>query len=137
MKKELLYGIVGFVIGALLSGVVVANQINKKANIEVAIAPTPSVSASEHNMNHSQISMDQMSMADMNNALQGKKGDEFDKTFIQAMISHHQGAIEMANAAKQSAKHEELQKMADDIISAQTSEIDMMNKWQKDWGYSN
>jgi uncharacterized protein (DUF305 family) len=33
------------------------------------------------------------------------------------------------------AKHPELQKMGQDIISAQTKEIEQMKKWFKDWGY--
>jgi len=51
------------------------------------------------------------------------------------MIMHHQGAIEMANLAKQQAKHEEIKNMANDIISAQSKEIDMMQSWQTNWGY--
>ena len=43
----------------------------------------------------------------------------------------------MANEAKKNAKHEEIKSLADDIIKAQTSEIDMMQKWQEDWGYVN
>ena len=34
------------------------------------------------------------------------------------------------------AKHPELQKMGQDIITAQNKEIEQMKKWQKDWGYN-
>lgn len=77
-----------------------------------------------------------MSMDDMASMLEGKTGDAFDKAFIEGMIPHHQGAIDMARAALQSAKHDEIKRMARDIISAQQSEIDMMKQWQRDWGYS-
>lgn len=77
-----------------------------------------------------------MSMDDMASMLEGKTGDAFDKAFIEGMIPHHQGAIDMARAALQSAKHDEIKRMARDIISAQQSEIDMMKQWQKDWGYN-
>lgn len=80
--------------------------------------------------------MTEMSMDDMSSMLEGKTGDAFDKAFIEGMIPHHQGAIDMARAALQSAKHDEIKRMARDIISAQQSEIDMMKQWQKDWGYS-
>lgn len=77
-----------------------------------------------------------MSMDDMAGMLEGKTGDAFDKAFIEGMIPHHQGAIDMARAALQSAKHDEIKRMARDIISAQQEEIDMMKQWQKDWGYA-
>lgn len=77
-----------------------------------------------------------MSMADMSAMLKGKTGDDFDAAFLEGMIPHHQGAIDMANAAATSAKHAEIKKMAADIISAQQKEIDMMKAWQKSWGYA-
>lgn len=77
-----------------------------------------------------------MSMDDMMAELEGKTGDDFDKAFIEMMIPHHEGAIEMARAAQRSAKHQEIKDMAEDIISAQQSEIDMMRGWQQAWGYT-
>lgn len=93
-------------------------------------------------MDHGMMKMDMdddamsMSMDDMAAMLEGKTGDDFDKAFLQGMIPHHQGAIDMAVAAKNSAKHEEIKRMADAIISAQQQEIDQMNQWMKDWGYT-
>lgn len=83
-------------------------------------------------MNHSRADM---SMSAMNTELKGKSGDDFDKAFIEMMIEHHQGAIDMANAAKANAKHSEIKAMAADIISAQNREIEQMKDWQKQWGY--
>jgi uncharacterized protein (DUF305 family) len=40
-----------------------------------------------------------MTMDDMTAALKNKNGKDFDKTFIETMIPHHQGAIDMANLA--------------------------------------
>lgn len=77
-----------------------------------------------------------MSMDDMMEELEGKTGDDFDKAFIEMMIPHHEGAIAMARAGQKSAKHQEIKDMADDIISAQQSEIDMMRGWQREWGYT-
>ncbi len=77
-----------------------------------------------------------MSMNDMSTMLKGKTGDAFDAAFIEGMIPHHQGAIDMAIAAKSAAKHDEIKNMADAIISAQQSEIDMMKSWQQAWGYN-
>ncbi|NOS67432.1 MAG: DUF305 domain-containing protein [Candidatus Peribacteraceae bacterium] len=86
-------------------------------------------------MEHDDDDMMDMSMDDMSGMLEGLSGDEFDAAFIQGMIPHHQGAIDMANAALTSSKHAEIQKMAKDIMSAQQQEIDQMRQWQKSWGY--
>jgi uncharacterized protein (DUF305 family) len=67
--------------------------------------------------------------------LRGKTGDAFDAAFLQMMISHHQGAIDMANAALRSAKHAEIRDMATGIVTAQQREIDQMRAWQASWGY--
>lgn len=66
-------------------------------------------------------------------ALEGKTGDEFDKAFLSEMIMHHQGAVEMAEAALTNAKHAEIKTMANAIISAQTTEIQQMQDWQRSW----
>lgn len=87
-------------------------------------------------MSNNMHSESSMSMEDMMTGLKGKTGDDFDKAFISEMIMHHQGAIDMAQEAKINAKHEELKKMAENIITAQTSEIDQMRKWQKNWNYN-
>jgi hypothetical protein len=77
-----------------------------------------------------------MSMNDMAGMLVGKTGDAFDEAFIVGMIPHHQGAIDMAKLAQKNAKHQEIKNMANAIISAQQKEIDQMNQWLKDWGYT-
>lgn len=76
-----------------------------------------------------------MSMDDMSAMLEGKTGDAFDAAFIAGMIPHHQGAIDMANAALKDAKHEEIKRMARAIVTAQQKEIDQMKAWQSAWGY--
>lgn len=72
-------------------------------------------------------------MASMTGDLEGKTGDEFDRAFIEGMIVHHEGAVEMAEQALQNALRPEIKTMAEDIIEVQTREIEMMRKWLKDW----
>lgn len=87
-------------------------------------------------MSHDMGSMNMSSdMSMMSNGLKGLKGDEFDKKFISEMITHHEGAVDMAKLALTNAKHQEIKSMAQNIISAQTKEIDEMKTWQKDWNY--
>lgn len=72
-------------------------------------------------------------MDEMNAGLVGKTGDDFDKAFIDEMIVHHQGAIDMAEMVLETSKRPELIKLANDIITAQTAEIEMMNMWRTEW----
>jgi uncharacterized protein (DUF305 family) len=58
----------------------------------------------------------------------------FDRAFIDAMVPHHEGAIEMADAAKQAGLSEpELVEIADAIIATQQDEIDQMREWRREW----
>lgn len=77
-----------------------------------------------------------MSMTDMNTELTGLSGDEFDKLFIELMIAHHEGAVDMAELAESRALHEEIRSLSKAIISAQTQEILEMRQWYSDWGYA-
>jgi uncharacterized protein (DUF305 family) len=72
-------------------------------------------------------------MQGMMSGLNNKTGDVFDKAFLSEMIAHHQGAIDMANAALKNAKHQEIKDLANAIISAQTKEINQMKEWQVTW----
>jgi len=87
-------------------------------------------------MSHDTGSMNMLSdMSMMSSSLKGLKGDEFDKRFISEMVTHHEGAVDMAELALTNAKHQEVKTMAQNIISAQTKEIDEMQTWQKNWHY--
>ena len=58
---------------------------------------------------------------------------EYDQNFIDAMVPHHQAAIEMAKVAQRKAEHVELKALADEIVSAQDGEIAQMKAWRKEW----
>ena len=62
-------------------------------------------------------------------------GEDYDRLFLANMIAHHQGAIDMANLALTTAKHQELKDLAKNIVTAQTGEISNMTSWQKTWNY--
>jgi len=83
-------------------------------------------------MNNGNTSMSGM-MMDMNAALRGKTGDEFDKVFLSEMIVHHEGAVQMAQLALQNAKHQEIKDLAQAIITAQNIEIAQMKGWNSAW----
>lgn len=72
-------------------------------------------------------------MSDMNAGLVGKTGDDFDKAFLDEMIIHHKGAVDMANLAIKNAKHKEIVDLSRAIIRAQNKEITDMQNWKKVW----
>ena len=57
----------------------------------------------------------------------------FDKAFIDAMIPHHQSAIEMAQVALENSDNPKIKELAQNIISAQQREIEQMKQWRKEW----
>jgi uncharacterized protein (DUF305 family) len=118
MKNPLSTGLLGLILGIILTSIFYKQPQNYST-------PTPSPM-----INHSADSMQ-----DMVNNLQGKSGDDFDKAFLTGMIEHHLGAVEMAQEASISAKHQEIKDLSQAIISAQNQEIDQMREWQKNWSY--
>lgn len=61
------------------------------------------------------------------------KSTEVDKSFIEMMIPHHQGAVEMAQMAVNKGKSPEVKKLAESIIKDQNREIGQMRTWYKQW----
>jgi len=59
--------------------------------------------------------------------------EPFDLAFIDAMIPHHQSAIDAANMVKDSAVHPEMRALAQQVIEEQQKEIDQMLNWRKTW----
>lgn len=72
-----------------------------------------------------------MDMVAMNEEL--KTAAPFDMAFIDAMIPHHQMAIDAAVIAQQKAEHAEIKALAAGIIDAQQKEIEQMKAWRAQW----
>ena len=51
-------------------------------------------------------------------------GEYSDEAFIDAMVPHHRGAIDMAEVALKNAEHEEIRDLSEEIVSAQEAEIE-------------
>ncbi|MHA4854891.1 DUF305 domain-containing protein [Rhodococcus sp. MSC1_016] len=58
--------------------------------------------------------------------LAGKSGADFDTAWLNMMIEHHTGAIEMAQTELADGENAEAKQMATDIIAAQQAEITTM-----------
>jgi uncharacterized protein (DUF305 family) len=58
---------------------------------------------------------------------------DFDRQFIDMMVPHHQGAVEMAKIARQRAERPEIKQLAEAIIRSQDEEIARMKGWRQSW----
>lgn len=68
--------------------------------------------------------MDQKEMDELAKA----SGKDFDTMFLTMMVEHHEGAVEMATTEKEQGRYGPAKKLADAVITAQTAEIEEMNK---------
>lgn len=57
-------------------------------------------------------------------------GKVFDIAFLDAMIPHHIGAVQMAKDALAKAEHPEIKTLANQIVKAQEAEIKKMQEWK-------
>jgi uncharacterized protein (DUF305 family) len=60
--------------------------------------------------------------------LQSLNGAEFDTLWLQSMIGHHQGAIEMAKAELANGENVDAKRLAQTIVDTQQAEIGQMNQ---------
>jgi uncharacterized protein (DUF305 family) len=133
MKKEsIILGIIGLLIGVVITGFAAGQAVNNNNTGMMRVM------GMDTSRNEQSVAADHstMSMAYMNKQLEGLSGDNFDKAFIEMMITHHEGAVDMAELIPSRAKHDEIKMLGEAIITAQTKEIADMKKWQADWGYS-
>ena len=104
--KSLLIGISSFMAGGLLVSIAaVTFDKNEPAQNQTSL----------NTMNH-------MNVGSSAESLKTKSGDDFDKSFIQEMIAHHESAVEMAKLSSTQAKHEEIKTLSSEIILAQEKE---------------
>jgi uncharacterized protein (DUF305 family) len=63
----------------------------------------------------------------------GAASAPFELQFLDTMIAHHQGAVDMAQLADVRAQRQELKELAANIISDQEREIAKMSEWRDRW----
>lgn len=108
--KSVLFGASGLIIGGVIVG------------IGAAILNKP---VEQKNTSHSFSSI----------SLEGKTDDDYDKAFLNAMIEHHEMAMEMAKQSATNAKHTELKQFSNELLTQGEAEIKTMRQWRVDWGY--
>ena len=68
-------------------------------------------------------------MTSMMKAMMAAPTGKPDLDFMQGMIPHHQGAIEMSKVVLQYGKDAEVKTLAENVIKAQEGEIALMKSW--------
>ncbi|MBV8884918.1 MAG: DUF305 domain-containing protein [Chroococcidiopsidaceae cyanobacterium CP_BM_RX_35] len=63
----------------------------------------------------------------------GPADAKYDLRFIDAMIPHHQGAVEMATDALSKSQRPEIKRLAQYIITDQNQEIAQLKQWRQAW----
>jgi uncharacterized protein (DUF305 family) len=81
-----------------------------------------------HDMSSSMPDMPGMMSGEDMGKLDKASGAEFDKMFLEMMVQHHEGAVEMAKTEKAKGTYGPAVRLAEDVITAQTAEIQQMNK---------
>lgn len=93
-------------------------------NIEV---PTAHGDAAEFDHGaHGHASMHGMLTEEQLDALRAARGADFDRLFLEGMIQHHQGAIDMADAVLKAGEDVQVNELATEIVAGQGAEIRRM-----------
>lgn len=101
-----------------------------------ALIPNASESIRMYHMDKE--SREQEGMMRMNHTMSGMNSYTSpsittEKQFVEEMIKHHQAAVTMAQQVLTLSPRDEVKKLANDIISAQSAEIKMMQSWLTNW----
>ena len=95
--------------------------------------PTGKSVMNQHGMVRNSNSMHMGMMGDASDITRLENAENFDRAFVEEMIPHHQMAVMMASMLRGGTQRPEMKKLAEDIITAQNSEIDQMRGWLKSW----
>jgi uncharacterized protein (DUF305 family) len=98
-----------------------------------SVTNSNSTTQMNHNtMNHSEMNHDQMNHSEMKSSPNAANAP-YDLQFLDTMIAHHQGAVDMAKPAQMKAEHAELKTLTKNIITSQEKEISEMKSWREKW----
>ena len=83
-------------------------------------------------MDHGGMDMDGMSQEEAMADLEERSGTDFDRRFLELMIAHHQGAVEMAQPLLEEGENPQAIDLAKVIIDDQQTEIRKMEEMLSD-----
>lgn len=83
----------------------------------------PTTAGNMTGMDHGSMEMDGLDQTEAMADLEEATGSDFDRRFLQLMIAHHAGALEMAQAQLDDGVNTEMRDLAQTIVDAQEAEI--------------
>lgn len=84
--------------------------------------------AGHEGMDHGGMEMDGMSQEEAMSHLESLSGAEFDRRFLELMIAHHRGAVEMAGTELEDGQNPQALELAQAIVDGQQAEITEMEQ---------
>lgn len=119
-------------VGASYAVKVLAAQIKGAQDPEIAMMKSllstwGKSTAMDSSMDHGDMMSGMLSADDVAN-LATLRGAEFDRAWTEAMIAHHEGAIEMALDVQLNGANMAVKTLADAIVTGQEAEIDEMKR---------
>jgi uncharacterized protein (DUF305 family) len=112
----------------LLAQTISAEQAPEIQTLKVFLVQWKENPDSDTGHGHGDMAMDGMVDDATMRRLESLKGPEFDTLWLQSMIGHHRGAIEMAKAEIANGTNIDAKTLAQSIVTAQQAEIEQMNK---------
>jgi uncharacterized protein (DUF305 family) len=116
-----------------------ANEKPKATQNHSAMNSNGSVKSDAHDnpvkqegMDHGAMNHDGMNHSAMQSA-PNAAAQPFDLQFLDTMIAHHQGAVEMAKVTEMKTQNAELKTFAAKIVADQAREIGEMKRWREQW----
>lgn len=86
--------------------------------------------APDHHAGHA--GMPGMATPEQMEQLKAASGEAFDRSFLELMIRHHQGAVQMAEQVARHGSHRVVLELAADVGSTQSAEIGRMRRIQSE-----
>lgn len=78
----------------------------------------------------------ELTLVEMYDSLQASTGEDFDQKMLIYLLSIYNNESGMLRQVETKAQHSELKELAKVLRGKNDQAIPLMNKWQKDWGYS-
>ncbi len=110
------------------------SALNSNGSVQSDAHDNPSKyeAANHSGMNHGAANHEAMNHSAMQSA-PNAAAQAFDLQFLDTMIAHHTGAVEMAKVAEMKTQNAELKTFAAKIVANQAREIGEMKKWREQW----